>query len=84
MNKLELLIHSLFQGTVLDGHALILQMCHVKKDDNVQRKVDKEKSSTKLLVRNVAFEATEKDLRQLFSPFGQVIASLFNIQLFNL
>jgi hypothetical protein len=33
---------------------------------------EKDKSSTKLLVRNVAFEATEKDLRQLFSPFGQV------------
>lgn len=36
------------------------------------KKVDKDKSSTKLIVRNVAFEATEKDLRQLFSPFGQV------------
>ncbi|KAF5777457.1 putative RNA recognition motif domain, nucleotide-binding alpha-beta plait domain superfamily [Helianthus annuus] len=24
------------------------------------------------IVRNVAFEATEKELRQLFSPFGQV------------
>ncbi|KAJ6388412.1 hypothetical protein OIU77_026896 [Salix suchowensis] len=33
------------QGTVLDGHALILQL---------------------------SFEATEKDLRQLFSPFGQI------------
>lgn len=37
------------------------------------KKIDKDKSSTKLIVRNVAFEATEKDLRQLFSPFGQVI-----------
>ena len=36
------------------------------------KKVDKDKSSTKLIVRNVAIEATEKDLRQLFSPFGQV------------
>ncbi|KAG7031177.1 MRD1, partial [Cucurbita argyrosperma subsp. argyrosperma] len=60
------------QGTVLDSHALILQMCHVKKDDQGQRKVDKEKSSTKILVRNVAFEATGKDLRQLFSPYGQI------------
>jgi len=61
------------QGTVLDGHALILQLCHAKNDGKVQKKVEKDKSSTKLLVRNVAFEATEKDLRQLFSPFGQVI-----------
>ncbi|KAJ4724397.1 RNA binding protein [Melia azedarach] len=60
------------QGTILDGHALILQLCHAKKDEQVVKKTEKDKSSTKLLVRNVAFEATEKDLRQLFSPFGQV------------
>jgi len=60
------------QGTVLDGHALILQLCHGKKDGQAAKKNDKDKSSTKLLVRNVAFEATEKDLRQLFSPFGQI------------
>ncbi|WVZ87069.1 hypothetical protein U9M48_033764 [Paspalum notatum var. saurae] len=60
------------QGTVLDGHALILQLCHGKKDGQATKKNDKDKSSTKLLVRNVAFEATEKDLRQLFSPFGQI------------
>lgn len=28
-------------------------------------------------MRNVAFEATEKELRQLFSPFGQVIIMIF-------
>ncbi|KAF1884789.1 hypothetical protein Lal_00028676 [Lupinus albus] len=60
------------QGTVLDGHALILQLCQVKKDGDVRKTVEKDKSSTKLLVRNVAFEATEKDLRQLFTPFGQI------------
>ncbi|CAK7335869.1 unnamed protein product [Dovyalis caffra] len=60
------------QGTVLDGHALILQLCHAKKDELAVKKAGKDKSSTKLLVRNVAFEATEKDLRQLFSPFGQI------------
>ncbi|XP_009772604.1 multiple RNA-binding domain-containing protein 1 [Nicotiana sylvestris] len=60
------------QGTVLDGHALILQLCHTKKDGQLPKKTENDKSSTKLLVRNVAFEATEKDLRQLFSPFGQI------------
>ncbi|WCJ41769.1 Multiple RNA-binding domain-containing protein 1 [Euphorbia peplus] len=60
------------QGSVLDGHALILQLCHAKTDEQLKKKVDKDKSSTKLLIRNVAFEATEKDLRQLFSPFGQI------------
>ncbi|KAK4399567.1 Multiple RNA-binding domain-containing protein 1 [Sesamum angolense] len=62
----------LCQGTVLDGHALILQLCHAKKDEVLPRKVENDISSTKLIVRNVAFEATEKDLRQLFSPFGQI------------
>ncbi|CAN6240847.1 unnamed protein product [Urochloa humidicola] len=60
------------QGTVLDGHALILQLSHGKKDGQAAKKNDKYKSSTKLLIRNVAFEATEKDLRLLFSPFGQI------------
>ncbi|CAA0824296.1 Unknown protein [Striga hermonthica] len=60
------------QGTVLDGHALILQRCHAKKDEILPKKFENDRSSTKLIVRNVAFEATEKDLRQLFSPFGQI------------
>ncbi|GKU88807.1 hypothetical protein SLEP1_g3025 [Rubroshorea leprosula] len=58
------------QGTILDGNALILQLCHAKKDEQAVKNVEKDKSTTKLLVRNVASEATEKDLRQLFSPFG--------------
>ncbi|KAI6674139.1 hypothetical protein NL676_002045 [Syzygium grande] len=60
------------QGTVLDGHALTLQLCQVKKDERVLNKADEDRSSTKLLVKNVAFEATEKDLRKLFSPFGKI------------
>ncbi|XP_068634318.1 uncharacterized protein [Aristolochia californica] len=60
------------QGTVLDGHALILQLCRTKKDGEALKKSEKDKSTTKLIIRNVAFEATEKDLRQLFSPFGQI------------
>nr|CAD1827624.1 unnamed protein product [Ananas comosus var. bracteatus] len=60
------------QGTVLDGHALSLQLCHGKRDGQVSKKGENDRSSTKLIVRNVAFEATEKDLRQLFGPFGQI------------
>ncbi|KAH7839984.1 hypothetical protein Vadar_010969 [Vaccinium darrowii] len=60
------------QGTVLDGHALSLQLCHAKNNGKVLKNVDKSLSSTKLIVRNVAFEATEKDLKQLFSPFGEI------------
>ncbi|KAJ3693957.1 hypothetical protein LUZ60_009437 [Juncus effusus] len=60
------------QGTVLDGHALILQLCHGKRESSAPKKEGKDFSSTKLIVRNVAFEATTKDLRQLFIPFGQI------------
>lgn len=60
------------QGTILDGHALSLQICRIKKSEEVSKKKDKELSTTKLIIRNVAFEATVKDLRQLFSPFGQI------------
>ncbi|XP_051125398.1 multiple RNA-binding domain-containing protein 1 [Andrographis paniculata] len=60
------------QGTVLDGHALVLQLCRAKKDGSLPKRIENDRSSIKLIVRNVAFEATEKDLRQLFSPFGQI------------
>lgn len=61
---------------MLDGHALILQLCRANKDEKVLNKGGNDHSSTKIIVRNVAFEATKKDLRQLFSPFGQVINRL--------
>jgi len=63
----------------VDGHALILQLCHGKRDERTQKADERETSSTKLIVRNVAFEATEKELRQLFSSFGQVIIAFLNI-----
>lgn len=60
------------QGTSLDGHALKLKFCENKRRDTAGKVSDKVKASKKLHVKNVAFEATEKELRQLFSPFGQV------------
>ncbi|KAG6545516.1 hypothetical protein Mapa_013118 [Marchantia paleacea] len=68
-----------FQGTVLDSHALILQLSNTTnrgKTDSLEKKGikqgAKDESFTKIIVRNVAFEATRKDLQQLFSPFGQL------------
>ncbi|XP_048601476.1 multiple RNA-binding domain-containing protein 1-like [Brassica napus] len=58
------------QGTSLDGHALKLRFTEHKRRDTVAKGSDK--ISTKLHVKNVAFETTEKELRQLFSPFGQI------------
>ncbi|KAJ7554372.1 hypothetical protein O6H91_06G137600 [Diphasiastrum complanatum] len=67
------------QGTVVDDHSLLLQLSHgVKEKDKrlstakAVTKAQKNESSTKIIVRNVAFEATAKDLRQLFLPFGQI------------
>ncbi|KAL8138053.1 hypothetical protein V2J09_004054, partial [Rumex salicifolius] len=60
------------QGSVLDSHALILEHCRPKRNAKVDKKVENDLSSTKLIVRNVAFEASEKELRQLFSLYGQV------------
>ncbi|XP_039161061.1 multiple RNA-binding domain-containing protein 1-like [Eucalyptus grandis] len=60
------------QGTNLDGHALILQFCQVKKEETALDKDEKGRSLTKLHVKNVAFEATKKDLKKLFSPFGKI------------
>jgi multiple RNA-binding domain-containing protein 1 len=60
------------QGTVLDGHALILRFCENKRSDKVGKDSNKDKPCTKLHVKNIAFEATKRELRQLFSPFGQI------------
>ena len=55
----------------MDKHALNFQHHHTT-EKKVLKKAETDRSLTKLKVGNVAFEATEKDLRQLFSPFGQV------------
>lgn len=68
------------QGSLLDGHKLELQRSSPKTQMSKvvavaanarKRKLPKEKT-TKLLVRNLAFEATKKDLLGLFGPFGHI------------
>ena len=64
------------QGTVLDGHKLALQLSMRKLSAAQPGKQDGKAATmgrgTKLVVRNVAFEATRKDLTALFTPFGQI------------
>lgn len=72
------------QGFVLDEHALQLKFSSrgasgVPDEDSVVASKNRgkkgeliEAKGTKLLVRNVPFEATKKDIRQLFAPFGQL------------
>ncbi|EOA19643.1 hypothetical protein CARUB_v10003013mg [Capsella rubella] len=58
--------------SVLDDHELILSYFESKQCETVGEGSDKDKTMKKLCVKNVAFEATIKELRQLFIPFGQV------------
>eukprot|EP00923_Selenidium_pygospionis_P032678 GHVN01057556.1.p1 GENE.GHVN01057556.1~~GHVN01057556.1.p1 ORF type:complete len:211 (-),score=33.50 GHVN01057556.1:1906-2538(-) len=76
----------LFQGVVVDDHALRLSFAKGNQESiansapRAQKRdaatdsgeVDLSKVSNKILVRNLAFEATNKDLRNLFSAFGTV------------
>jgi len=61
------------QGSSLDGHSLVLSVSNRLGASNSEAKGAKVRSgSTKLVVRNIPFEASKKDLQQLFRPLGQV------------
>ena len=69
------------QHTHLDGHELHLKLSTAANKAAQERKrqmgdEDEESANvmrgSKLIVRNVPFEATKKDLKDLFSSFGQV------------
>lgn len=62
------------QGSFLDKHKLDIRLslrgptaAHA-----APKPAPKKAEAAKLLVRNVAFEATKKDIQALFSPMGQV------------
>ena len=67
------------QGSTLDGHNLVLQLSQGpnkasdggKKDSSVAV-APGSKGATKIVVRNLAFEAARKDILGLFTPFGAV------------
>jgi len=65
------------QGSSLDGKALKLELStqganNEGDDDDKGEKIPKGFSATKVMVRNVAFEATKRDIQKLFNPFGQL------------
>ena len=65
------------QGSVLDGHKLVVQLSQRKTAEpaaanGAAAAAGSKGSGTKLVVRNVAFEGTRKDVLGLFSPFGAV------------
>lgn len=58
-------------NTVLDGHKLQLKLSH--RQNVVNKSIAKNKSiSSKIIVKNLPFEATRKDVFELFNSFGQL------------
>ncbi len=69
------------QGSMLDKHKLQLQLSKHKapagaagdgSSGGKKKRGKDEEAGTKLVVRNVAFEATRKDIVGLFGPFGHI------------
>lgn len=62
---------SSLDGHVLDGHKLQLKISH-RQGGTSSSKVEKSKKSNKIIVKNLPFEATRKDILELFGAFGQL------------
>lgn len=63
------------QGSSLDGHHLVLQLAQNAPGATKQEKRDMQamkQASTKVLVRNLAFEATRQDIMNLFTALAEV------------
>jgi multiple RNA-binding domain-containing protein 1 len=63
------------QGKLVDGHALELKLSNNLSSSSMpdpKKAAKKEKNPTKLLVKNVPFQATRKELVKLFGSFGQL------------
>ncbi|KAI0656208.1 hypothetical protein C8Q70DRAFT_1012681 [Cubamyces menziesii] len=62
-------------GMVLDGHKLVAKWAGRGADGEAEGAADKEKvkaRTTKMIVKNVPFEATKKDIRELFGAHAQL------------
>ena len=65
------------QHKLLDGHQLELKLSHKKMAKDSEQQSDTKDSqklqeTSKLLVRNVPFEATSKELKEVFGTFGEL------------
>ncbi|KAH7357533.1 multiple RNA-binding domain-containing protein 1 [Pyrenochaeta sp. MPI-SDFR-AT-0127] len=62
-------------GQDLEGHKLQIKGSHKGADAAEERRKDdaaKKATSTKILIKNLPFEASKKDVRALFTPYGQL------------
>merc|ERR1719240_2555801 len=66
------------QSVMLDGHTLTLARSEKRLSEKKQSKTESKKSmklsSAKLAIRNVPFEATPRELRQLFEAYGKIVS----------
>ncbi|OLY85792.1 Multiple RNA-binding domain-containing protein 1 [Smittium mucronatum] len=67
----RLALAALREGPVVDGHKLEVKMSD-KKGTKAKGETKTSRVSTKLVVKNVPFEATKHDLRELFGTYGQL------------
>ncbi|KAI7832433.1 hypothetical protein BC939DRAFT_482796 [Gamsiella multidivaricata] len=59
-------------GFILDGNKLDIKFSDRRSDSKSKARVAPKDHGTKLIVRNIPFEATKKDIQGLFSTFGQL------------
>jgi len=59
------------QGKIVDGHAIELKLS-TKSSGTRKPPMASKKNSTKIMVRNVPFQATRTEILQLFGSFGQL------------
>ncbi|XP_013085618.2 probable RNA-binding protein 19 isoform X1 [Biomphalaria glabrata] len=62
------------QNSVLEGHNLELKMSNrtVKQVKGRKKQGESQQKSTKILVRNIPFEAKKKEVEELFKVFGEL------------
>lgn len=68
---------STMNGRVLDGHDLLVQLSQKTTDLAEERRKDdivkkRNANQTKIIIKNLPFEATKKDIRSLFGAYGQL------------
>ncbi|RYO33627.1 Multiple RNA-binding domain-containing protein 1 [Alternaria arborescens] len=62
-------------GHDLEGHKLQIKASHKGADAAEERRHEdaaKKAASTKIIIKNLPFEASKKDVRALFTPYGQL------------
>ncbi|XP_023933162.1 probable RNA-binding protein 19, partial [Lingula anatina] len=64
------------QHNKLDGHSVELKISErttlQKQPTSSKKSASKKQTSTKVLIRNIPFEASLKEIRELFSTFGEI------------